>query len=260
MARKNWIFGSVALVALSAVSIASGEDVRSWKLVRRTATVGDSFHAELSTNIRHGTAGKPLADGVKTTSAYTCSLLAKNATTGRFEAKLDLEPETTTVEEHGESKQNTKGARTVTLEMGEDELQVIPTPGGSGDMTAGKTDLSLGETWTTEKKVPVAGVVEVPVQATYRVASVEKDANGHELVKVTFSCSGVGLLASTGTKVTIQGAGHALLDPTKVERPVEVKLAYRFVAGSDQDPEPSESRSEITIRTHDVVKANEVNK
>jgi hypothetical protein len=255
VSRRFWLAGAAAI----AISVASahGEDPAIFRLKRRAAVVGDAFRAELETSVRHGTAGKPLKDGLTTRSAYTCSLLSKDATNGKFAARLDLEASTTTSEENGVVESQTSEARSVTLPLTERELDVIPSTGAAGaiDVAAGRSELKIGETWTTEKKVPIFGGSLVPVSGTYKVTGVEKDASGRELVKIAFSCAGVGGVPLTGTRVTITGAGHALLDPARAERPVEVRLVYRFVATGDGSPDDgSESRSEITIRTRDLVR------
>ena len=79
-------------LAVTAAATASADDARVFKLTRHSPTVGDSFHAEVTTIIRNGTAGQPLKHSVASKLAYTCLILSKNDASGRFDTRLDSSP------------------------------------------------------------------------------------------------------------------------------------------------------------------------
>lgn len=254
--RQSWTTLGVLATCVAVAAIAQAEDARVWKLTRHSPAVGDAFHAEVTTTIRHGILGKPLRSSVSSKLAYNCLVLSKNEATGRFEARLEFEPQTTTSEEDGvaPTTTTTRGV-TIQQEMTAEELSFVPVlkDKSGADLAAGRSELKLGESWTSEKLVPVTEETDIPVTGTYKVASVEKGAAGRELVKIEFSSSGTGTVGKN--KLTVKSHGHALLDPTRAERPVEVRLFYSFVAEGDGSDGPgAESQSEVTIHTNEVTK------
>jgi hypothetical protein len=253
-------FRSAFLVAGMAAALLGGpllanDPPRSVKLARKAHAVGDRFRAETSSSVERSAPGGPAEEQVSTRVSYTCSLLGKSSATGRFEARLELDPEETTFLEDGVARKTTGPARVVTTELAESEIDVIPRSSGAAaagaDILAGRAEAKLGETWTASKEIPLGDVMLVPVESTYRVVSIEKTKAGRELVRVELSTTGEKTVPANGVRMRILGQGHAIIDPTRADRPVEVRLAYRFIAegGAGEDVE---TRSEIVVRTTDL--------
>lgn len=246
----------VAALVAAPLALAGDRSAKTVKLARRGAVVGDRFRAELATRVERLTPGAPAAtkDVVATRSSYTCSILAKNPS-GRFQTRLELDPEETTVEEDGRKTVTTNVARTVTLEASEDETRLIPTRGMAAatgaDALAERAEATLGETWTAEKKVPLGGAILVPVRSVYRVARIDRDERGRDLVRIELTADGEGGVPATGVRIKVFGRGHVVLDAARADRPVEVKLAYRFVAEGGEGSD-AETRSEVSIKTSDA--------
>lgn len=249
-------FGAVVLLGLATLAVTAGAgETRSVKLVRKAAAVGDSFRSEVATRIEMSVAGAKVArDTVTGKTGYTLSIV-EQAAPGRFRARLDVDAEETTVVEDGVAQTTSVPARTVTMEMSEDETRVIPTKGMAAatgsDVLAGRSEVRVGETWTADKKIPLGGVVLVPVHSTYKVVSIEKDERGREVVRIELSSEGVGTVPTSGIQMKVLGTGHALVDAAIADRPVEVKLAYRFVAEGGEG-EDLETRTEITIKNTEL--------
>ena len=223
---------------------------KSVRLVRRAPTVGDAFHAELVTKMEHATGSSK--DAVTTRSGYASRILEQTVK-GRFVVRLDLDAEESIAIEGSAAPVTSRtDGRTMTLELSEDETRVLPTKGMAaatgGDVLVGRAEVSAGETWTTNKKLPVAGVLEVPVTTTYKVASIATDEKGREVVRIELEGDGFGAVPAAKVRMRVIARGYALVDAARADRPIEVRLTYRFIAEGGEGPD-EETRSEIHLKT-----------
>lgn len=249
--------GALALLLVggfaAGLTAASAGEPKTVKLVRAPAAVGDCFRAEMTSKVEQITPGAaPTKEIIETKVSYVSTILSKTKS-GKFETRLDMDPEELKVTGVDGAVSTEKGtAKTVTMEMTEDETRVIPTKGMAtatgADVLAGRSQVTVGETWTADKKMPVGSVVDVPVHSTYTVKSIDKDAQGRDLVRIELRSEGIGNVPGSGVRIRVIGVGHVIVDALHTERPIELKLAYRFVAEGGPGAD-AETRSEITIKT-----------
>jgi len=255
------MLGRVALLAgLTAAGLSAsafGNDGKVFQLKHPAPRVGDAFAIDQESSLVLQTVGGPEKGHMQTKSSYAVKVTAKAG--DGFVTRFELQPTTTTSDLTGKRETQTDAARTLEATLETDELQLVPAPRAQGEKAASaesfvgvKQSVSLGDTWTREGNLAVTSDVSVPLKSTYKVASAEKDAHGKDLLKVVLETSGTRILPGTGgIRINVTGKGQALIDPERADRPVEVKLTYRFVTSGGPGAD-SETRTETTIRTREL--------
>jgi hypothetical protein len=235
-----------------AASASAGNGGRVFVLKHPAPKPGDAFAVEHKTSFLLRTVGGGETGHFETASAFKVKVLARAGE--KLHTRLELDPTVTTTDLGGKSETESTPARSVETDLDASELSLLPAPSndsGAVSALAAKGSVEVGETWTAERSIPFEKTLSVPVKSTYVVASGGLDPKGHDLVKVVFKSEGSLDVGASGVKVNVSGEGSALLDLEHADRPIEVKLAYRFVTsgGAGQD---AETRTETTIDTHEL--------
>jgi hypothetical protein len=247
------------LLALGITSAAAGGDGKSFKLQHPAPRCGDSFSIEQKTSFVLARKGGAEKGHIETRSSYRVKVVGTEG--AKFVTRFELDPTVTTTDQGAGStpETSTEAGRTTEAVIDASELSLVPVPAGvksnpsEGLGVLGSKDaVSLGDTWTAERTLAVAPGLAVPLKATYSIASVEKDPRGKDLLKVTLRSQGSATVQeSGGVKLHVTGEGEALFDPERADRPVEVRLAYRFVTSGGEGAD-SETRTETTISTREL--------
>lgn len=246
------------LLALGITSAATAGEGKSFTLKHPDPRCGDAFSIEQKTSFLLSRKGGAERGHVETASSYKVKVVAKEG--AKFVTRFELDPATTTsTDESGKTETTTEPGRTLESSLEAGELSLLPVPTGVKSnpseglgVLGSKDSVTVGDTWSAERTLPVGPGLIVPLKATYKVASVEKDPRGKDLLKVTLRSSGSAeLKESGGVKLHVTGEGTALFDPERADRPVEVQLSYRFVTSGGTGAD-SESRTETTISTREL--------
>jgi hypothetical protein len=256
-----------AIVALGVTAQALADNgPRSFELARPAPQVGDSFQVDQRSTLVMTTGG--VEEGrFETKSLFRLTLTGRDAI--GFKARYEIEPSTTTAVVANERRSTTEKGRTVSVSLTPEQV-CLTTPvdesAGESQDAATKADvaslvkpskMTIGETWTEDRTLPVGNAMAVPIKATYKVVGVESDGTGRELIKLELSSEGSAKLGATAIKLAVKGEGTAFIDPAHSERPAMVKITYTFTSTGGGAPD-SETRTETTIRTRDLSPRGEI--
>jgi hypothetical protein len=245
------------LVALGIVSAAHGDEARSFKLKHPAPRCGDSFSIDHKTSFVLAKKGGAEKGHIETTSSYRVKIVGTEG--AKLVTRFELDPTVTTSDQGGKTETSTEPGRTLEATLDASEVSLLPVPTGvkanpsEGLGVLGSKDaVSVGDTWSADRPLPVGPGLVVPLKATYKVAGVEKDPRGRDLLRVTLRSEGSAEVRETGgVKLHVTGEGSALFDPERADRPVEVHLSYRFVTSGGTGAD-AESRTETTISTREL--------
>lgn len=241
-----------ALLALGlSASARAGNEGRVFALRHPAPQPGDVFSVEHKTSFVLATVGGSETGHYEAASAFKVRVLAKEGQ--KLRTRLEMEPSTMMTELSGKAETETAPARTFETLLAPSEISLLPAPQASEGLTAlgAKKSVQVGETWTCERSIPFQKTIDVPVKSTYTVAAVEQDAHGHDILKLLLKSEGCLEVGSTGVKVNVSGEGEALVDPDHADRPIRVRLDYRFVTSGGEGAD-SETRTTTTISTRDL--------
>jgi hypothetical protein len=240
------------LMALGLSASATANDTRVFTLKHPAPRVGEAFSVEHRTRFVLQTVGGPEEGRMETTSAFKVRILKSEG--ARFLTRLEIAPASMMTEMHGKVEKEAAPERRFEGLLDASEISLLPAPDGRGEGVGAlkaKESVKVGESWTCERAIPFQKTMSVPIKATYTVASVEKDPNGHDLLRLVLKSEGCLEIKGTQVKVTVAGDGEALVDPERADRPLQVNVSYRFATSGGEGAD-TETRTETTIRTHDL--------
>jgi hypothetical protein len=238
----------LSLVGLVLATPVQAEPRKTFELRPTQAKVGDAWSVRMSTRVERDpavdrAAGRsPVQEFAETTSRVDCKVLRQDED-GRVQLQARYAPQTVLIAVGGEQTREEEPERTVTTwGQAEDLLGAEVGPAS----LAARERTHVGDTWTTDVRLPVGGLATIPMRFTYRVTAAKRDGDA-PVLRVT--CEGVGLAeADDGSRVQVQARGVLHLRPDQVDRPKKAVLVYRFRISGGGQPDVA-TRTTVRLET-----------